>query len=186
MRKTQGSPPPAHQLTGQGCSQQPRMAQSAPRWPPWHPGSDDHSFQTLTPRSSIEWSTFDPQVFPDTSNTTAALRSMSRRRLEYLRETRLVYLKKKITLMLRQTLLKVEVDEQRRNCKTYSFRAPFSQAFVPFVVFCLLVKIMKTCQNCASLSKWRKEYFCKMFGCYQILQFQRCLEILWQSWPTSE
>ena len=27
-------------------------------------------------------------MFPDTSNTTAALRSMSRRRLEYLRETR--------------------------------------------------------------------------------------------------
>ena len=33
----------------------------------------------------------DIQVFPDTSNTTAALRSMSRRRLEYLRDTRFFF-----------------------------------------------------------------------------------------------
>ena len=102
-----------------------------------HHGTQDRMitvFKRWPPRSSIEWSTFDPQVFPDTSNTTAALRSMSRRRLEYLRETRLLYLKKKITFMLRQTLLKVEVDEQRRNCKTYSFRVPFSQAWISYRV----------------------------------------------------
>ena len=45
-----------------------------------------------------------------------------------------VIFEEKNTFMLRQMLLKVEVDEQRRNCKTYSFLVPFSQAWISYRV----------------------------------------------------